>query len=50
MYWKTALALLVLWILGFVVLRAPGPWIHILLAGAVILLLWHLRVGDRNPL
>jgi hypothetical protein len=50
MYWRTALVLLTLWIVGFGVFRINRPLMHVVLAFAVITFLWHVRVGGGNPI
>jgi hypothetical protein len=50
MYWKTALTLFALWLLGFGVFRIARPEMHLVLVLAVITFLWHVRVGNGSAL
>jgi hypothetical protein len=50
MYWKTALILFALWLLGFGAFRITSPMIHLVLVLALITFLWHVRVGNGNAL
>ena len=47
MFWKIALVLFILWILGFGVFHVAGALIHLLLVVAVIALVYHLITGRR---
>jgi len=47
MFWKLALALFILWILGFVVFHVAGALIHLLLVLAVIAFVYYLITGRR---
>ena len=44
-----ALVLLVLWFLGFLAFHVTSAAIHIILAIAVIMFIWHLVAGRRTP-
>ena len=46
--WSIAVILFILWVLGFLVFHVAGGIIHILLAIAVIVLLYNLIVGARG--
>ncbi len=48
MFWKIALLLFILWILGFVVFHVAGALIHLLLIVAVIAFVYHLIAGRRT--
>jgi hypothetical protein len=50
MYWRTALVLFALWILGFGVFQITRPLIHVVLVLAVITFIWHMWVGNGNPI
>jgi len=43
-----ALVLLVLWFLGFLAFHVASSAIHIILALAIILFVWHLASGRRT--
>lgn len=43
-----AIVLLVLWFLGFLAFHVASAAIHILLALAIILFIWHLVAGRRT--
>jgi Family of unknown function (DUF5670) len=47
MLWTIAVVLFILWILGFGVFHAAGALIHLLLVGAVIVILIRLIQGRR---
>jgi hypothetical protein len=43
-----AIVFLVLWLLGFVAFHVAAGAIHILLAIAIVLFIWHLVAGRRT--
>jgi hypothetical protein len=43
-----AIVLLVLWFLGFLAFHVASAAIHILLALAIIMFIWHLVAGRRT--
>lgn len=47
MLWTIAVILFILWILGFIVFHVAGGLIHILLAIAVIVVIYNLIVKNR---
>jgi hypothetical protein len=50
MYWRIALALFVLWIVGVGVFGLAHPAVHVILVLAVVMFAWYIRVGDGNPI
>ncbi len=49
MLWTIALALVILWLLGFVSSYTMGGLIHILLVAAIIVVLVNVIQGGRKP-
>ena len=50
MYWRTAVTLLALWIVGICTFGVAHPAIHIFGVFAVVAFVWHVRVGGGNPI
>jgi hypothetical protein len=48
MFWKTALFLMGLWLLGLVTRVTLGGWIHILPAVALVVVLYHFTAGHKR--
>lgn len=48
MLWTVAVVLFVLWALGFFAFHVGGGLIHLLIVGAVILVLYQLFTGRRS--
>ena len=48
MLWAVAVALVVLWALGFLVFHVAGALIHLLIVLAIITVLWNLFMGSRS--
>lgn len=47
MLWTIAVALIILWLLGFVAFHVLGSFIHILLVIAVVVILIRLIKGEK---